>query len=177
MNLIDCVSPDIVVGTETWLRPDVHDSEVLPPGYVVKARRDRQDGYGGVVIITKTSIPCAVLHISKTSEIVAGSVKRGTHPPLNIAGLYRPPSSNQEKVERSCEELHGLIEANPNSPFWLTGDFNLPDISWSTNSIIGNQNTVGVNNAFLNLFVDTALQQMLEFQTRIYTTLDLFLTN
>ena len=176
-TLMDSASPDIVVGTETWLRPDVHDSEFLPPGYVVKARRDRQDGYGGVVIITKASIPCDVLHISKTSEIVAVSVKRGTHPPLNIAGLYRPPSSNQEEAECTCEELHGLIEANPNSPFWMTGDFNLPDISWSTNSIIGNQNTVGVNNAFLNLFADTGLQQMVEFPTRKNTTLDLFLTN
>ena len=113
---MDSASPDIVVGTETWLRPDVYDREFSPPGYVFKARRDRQEGYGCVFIITKVSIPCDVLHISKTSEIVAVSAKRGTHQPLNIAGLYRPSSSNQEETERTCEELYGLIQAKSNPP-------------------------------------------------------------
>jgi hypothetical protein len=53
---------DIVVGTETWLRSDVHDSEFLHPGYVIRSRRDRDDGYGGVIIMTKSSILCDELY-------------------------------------------------------------------------------------------------------------------
>jgi hypothetical protein len=47
----------------------------------------------------------------------------------------------------------------------LTGDFNLPDISWKHN-ISGNQNALGVNNAFLTLVEDIDLQQMVDFPTR-----------
>jgi hypothetical protein len=60
--------------------------------------------------------------------------------------------------------------------FWLTGDFNLPDISWKHN-ISGNQNALGLNDAFLTLVEDIGLQQMIDFPTRNNATLDLFLTN
>ena len=111
LNLVDSVDPDVIVGTETWLRPDVHDSEFLPPGYVVRARRDRQDGYGGVIIISKCNVTCGQLHISKNSELVAISVKMGSRPLVIIMGLYRPPSSTLENAEGICEELHNIIRA------------------------------------------------------------------
>ena len=39
---LDSHSPDIVVGTESWLTPDIHDSDLFPPdlGYTIY-RRDR----------------------------------------------------------------------------------------------------------------------------------------
>jgi hypothetical protein len=72
MNLIDSANSDIVVGMETWLCSDVHDSEFLPPGYFVRSRRDRDDGYGGVIIMTKTSIPYEELCKSEQSELEKG---------------------------------------------------------------------------------------------------------
>jgi hypothetical protein len=51
-----------------------------------------------------------------------------------------------------------LIPAN--APIWLTGDFNLPDISWKHNNISGNQNALGVNNSFLTLVEDIAVNQI-----------------
>ena len=74
MNLVESANPDIIVGTETWLRPDIHNSEFTPPGYTVIARRDRSDGYGGVFIMSKINIPCDKLYISRESELVAISV-------------------------------------------------------------------------------------------------------
>ena len=137
MNLLDSANPNSVVGTETWLRLDVHDSEFLPPGYVVRSRRDRLDGYGGVIIMTNS------------------------------------------KVRRSKHVAKSWISfaLDNNAPFSLTGDFNLPDISWSTNTTSGNQNPLGVSNAFLNTFYDSGLQQMVDFPTRNTTMLDLILTN
>jgi hypothetical protein len=70
-----------------------------------------------------------------------------------------------------------LARLKNNVPFWLTGDFNLPDITWPSNATNGNQNPFGVNNAFLGSFIDSGLQQMVDFPTRNTTTLDLFLTN
>ena len=177
MNLVDSANPDIVVGTETWLRPDVHDSEFLPPGYVVRSRRDRVDGYGGVIIMTKSSVPCDELYKSKQSELAAVTIRREDNPPLIVAGLYRPPNGDQSQAEQACSEIMDLVRSNNNAPFWLTGDFNLPDISWSTNTTSGNQNPLGVSNAFLSTFPDSGLQQMVDFPTRNTAVLDLFLTN
>jgi hypothetical protein len=39
MNLVDSAKPDIIVGTESWLRPEIHNSEFTPPGYTVRARK------------------------------------------------------------------------------------------------------------------------------------------
>jgi hypothetical protein len=35
MNLVDSAKPDIIVGTESWLRPEIHNSEFTPPGVVL----------------------------------------------------------------------------------------------------------------------------------------------
>ena len=45
--LIDAAMPHVIIGSETWLRPDISDSETFPPGYHVN-RKDRADGYGVV---------------------------------------------------------------------------------------------------------------------------------
>ena len=44
-NLIDSANPNILIGTETWLRNDISSSEIFPEGYTVY-RKDRWDGYG-----------------------------------------------------------------------------------------------------------------------------------
>ena len=41
--------PDIIFGTETWLSPEISSSEIFPPCYNV-FRRDRYDGYGGILL-------------------------------------------------------------------------------------------------------------------------------
>ena len=47
--MVDSVKPDMVVGTESWLRTDILNSEIFPSNYTV-FRRDR-DTNGGVVFI------------------------------------------------------------------------------------------------------------------------------
>jgi len=109
--------------------------------------------------------------------LVAISVGRSNNQPLIIAGLYRPLSGTQDQAEQICTEVQELVRSHANAPFWLTGDFNLPDISWKHNNISGNQNALGVNNAFLTLVEDIGPQQMVDFPTRHNVKLDLFLTN
>ena len=49
LNLIDDYHPNIIIGTETWLSSDISSVEFLPAGYTA-FRRDRSDGYGGVLL-------------------------------------------------------------------------------------------------------------------------------
>ena len=44
--LISSAKPDVIIGSETWNKPDNRDSEIFPPGYHVY-RKDRADGYEG----------------------------------------------------------------------------------------------------------------------------------
>ena len=48
--ILDEIKPDIVLGSETWLRPDIKTPEFFPNGFDVY-RKDRKDKKGGGVII------------------------------------------------------------------------------------------------------------------------------
>ena len=55
-SFVETYKPDIIVGTKTWLSPDIFDSEYFPPelGYTVH-RRDQIGQKGGRVIILAKS--------------------------------------------------------------------------------------------------------------------------
>ena len=55
LNLVDTHKPDIIVGTESWLKPAVKSAEIFPPWFSVY-RKDRKDGYGGVFIAVKNDL-------------------------------------------------------------------------------------------------------------------------
>ena len=51
-NLLESANPSIIMGTETWLNSNIHSSEIFPSNYDI-IRRDRGDGYGGVLLAIK----------------------------------------------------------------------------------------------------------------------------
>lgn len=46
--VINDLNPDIIMGTESWLNPDIQNSEIFPPGYTI-FRKDRTSTRGGGV--------------------------------------------------------------------------------------------------------------------------------
>ena len=42
--MVDSIKPDIIVGKESWIRPDIMNSEIGPFKYIVY-RRDRDTRY------------------------------------------------------------------------------------------------------------------------------------
>ena len=60
---------------------------------------------------------------------------------------------------------------------WVAGDFNLPDIDRSRNTITGYQYRKDVNKAFLTLQSDVGLHQIIDRPTREDNILDFFFTN
>jgi hypothetical protein len=59
-NLVDTYNPDVVIGTESWLREDVGNAEVFRADFTT-FRRDRPARGGGVFICVKNSIACKEL--------------------------------------------------------------------------------------------------------------------
>ena len=84
-NLASDTKSDIIVGTETWLKADIKNSELLLDEYDIY-RRDRKgieindkEGRdprgGGVLIAVKKSLTCELISTSQTSETISVKIK------------------------------------------------------------------------------------------------------
>ena len=184
--IIDSTNPDIIIGTETWLEPKIHSSEIIPNylGYNVH-RRDRQGGaYGGVLIASKCELEMDNVKTSKKIELISGRIKLSKRKSLHIAAFYRPPSETKDTYLQDTKTEFEQLESERKKQGVLLvgGDFNLPDINWKNNSVVGNQYNMKTNNTFLEIIHDLGLEQQVDFNTRIDpktkkgTTLDIILT-
>ena len=80
-NLLHEHNPDIITISETWLKPEVLSSEFLSTDYNI-FRRDRPDGYGGVLIAYRNSLNCHHLNINFDTEAIACQLTLANHPCL-----------------------------------------------------------------------------------------------
>ena len=69
-SMINAVKPDIIFGSETWLVPNISTSEVFPPDYNVY-RKDRGDGWGGVLLAIHSSLTSYQLPVNTEAEFVS----------------------------------------------------------------------------------------------------------
>jgi len=176
-NLLDAADADIIIGTETWLRPDIKSAEIFPATYSIY-RKDRKDGYGGVLLAVKEDIISEELKMERDIEAVFAKLSiPGIRTWLIVGSLYRPPSSDINYMESLCEEVINQANKHRSSILWMGGDLNLPDINWRSEAVIGNRNASAINAKFLEMIRDCNLEQMVDYPTRLDVTLDLFLTN
>ena len=57
-TIIDSAKPDIILGNESWLTPDIKNSEIFPESFDA-VRKDRaSDAHGGVFIAFKRDLLC-----------------------------------------------------------------------------------------------------------------------
>jgi len=80
-------------------------------------------------------------------------------------------------MERVCDTLANVVKSHPNSPIWIAGDINLPNINWERHCISGNAYAVALCDLFLDFIQDYGFTQMVDFPTRGINTLDIFATN
>lgn len=134
-NILSC-NYDLICISETWLCNGVLDSELTDSNYNV-IRRDRATLGGGVMALCtarlhararpewdRSDLECVWLTIDSSS---LGSASN-----LHVAIVYIPPNRLlPERVQLFMESLSLVIEANPNDHILVTGDFNLPCISWT----------------------------------------------
>lgn len=165
---------DVMVGSESHLSSITGNSEILPPTYTA-TREDRDDGYGGVIIIRKKELKVEEIRM-QNPNIVAIKIMTFEKPVI-VCACYRSTSNEDNDNIQIINKLNELLKKYKNIPIWLAGDFNLPDIDWSTNSIVSNQNRVELNEHFLELFDKHKLSQHVDFNTRLEALLDLLLTN
>ena len=108
--LLDIEKPDVVIGTESWLTPDISNNEIFPPGYTpYRADRSATTRGGGVFILVQNNIICTEQPQFKTEcELIWVKLEvTGVHP-LFISAYYRPKEDDQPsllELRRSVEEV------------------------------------------------------------------------
>ena len=88
---------DLLIGSETHLSCNIKNSEFIPSNYQA-FRKDRNDGYGGVIIIAKNSLIIEQINCPGNAEIVAVKVET-FQKPIIISSCYRSTSNAEEDNE------------------------------------------------------------------------------
>ena len=175
-SLIDAIKPDVIYGCETWLKPNISQGEIFPPGYDVY-RRDRKDGWGGVLLGIHSSLNSYQIDIETNAEFVAAKIVNGNQN-IIVAALYRTPVNDDNYMKELTSTISNLCQSNPGAAIWISGDANLPDIEWSTHSIRPSPRyKISINEAFIDLLDRTGLEQVIDFPTRGENILNIMLTN
>ena len=165
--------------TETWLKPHITDSQISVPGYTpFRSDRCARQG-GGVLLYVHDKLPVtgfkkfddnfcqALICLCETSKMV-------------VCVLYRPPRCPEYSF-RSClkfvtEYMDGISDEYELS---MLGDFNIPPVDWSTNSIqqSGFDDDKTAARILLEFMADSLCCQFVKDPTRGHNILDLFISN
>ena len=128
-----------------------------------------------MLCISNTFKSSLVFKSDKTESVYAKIPQIGKNPIL-VGCSYRPCNASLDYAQQVCQELTELKSQFKNSIFLLGGDFNLPDINWSDDTIDGNRYLKAINTTYLDTLHDLGITQVVKNTTRGASTLDLFIT-
>ena len=126
---------DIILLSETWLKPSTPNRLLVIPGYHI-SRADRPDGrgYGGVAIITKADISSSTIKPSTSPypgsllETHWALLKLERNRQVIVCSLYRPPRYTDASLRADFNDLETQLQRvlidYPKVPFIICGDLN-----------------------------------------------------
>jgi hypothetical protein len=178
-NLVDNTKPDIVIGSETWLDPNIKDSEIFPDGFKVY-RKDRlgKEGGGVLIAIKNEYLSDLVEELSpdENCEMIWAKIEIVGKKTLYISSFYNHKTSNEENIEWFDTSVKRACQLK-NAALIIGGDFNLPGWDWKNRTLKPGTSHAKQHYEFANTLDDTGLVQLVELPTRKENTLDLMITN
>ena len=126
---------DIIILTETKMGKD---NEFIPKGYQNVTQINRKSVAGGLMVLAKDSIK---IHDAKSESLIEKiQVAKFKFNDLTIFGVYRSPSvdtakgTGRDHHRKLINYLDSNIKKLGTSPYIITGDFNLPQLTkWDFN--------------------------------------------
>ena len=166
--------------SETWLKSYISDAQLHIPGYAL-SRCDRQGRVGGgVLLYSHEDIPVSSVKTYDDGVCQALFVTFLTAK-ICIANVYRPPSAIHSSFNKAINFLDDAYRSLEDESFqlWMVGDFNFPNIDWSSLSVNpgGSADSTQSSLLLLNFMSKHFLNQYVSSPTRGNNILDLFLTN
>ena len=167
---------DLLAITETWLKPENLDSEILPGNDFNIHRRDRTDRTGGGVLLAvrENILSMRRQDLESSAEMLVCELRPESKKKIAVIVFYRPPDSDLKYIKEFKKSLQLIQRRNKFDQIIVCGDFNLPNIDWTT-GVATNNNTIYQH--FTKTVKDHYLWQLVDFPTRGENTLDLILTN
>ncbi|XP_021375383.1 acetylcholine receptor subunit alpha-like [Mizuhopecten yessoensis] len=170
--LIGDTAPDIVIGTETWLKPSIKSAEIFPSGFKIyrndRKKSDTDKDGGGVLIAIKDHLISEEVHDltpNKASESIWGKVNVIGSKTLYICPFYHPKTSDENSMRLFSYSIKEATKIN-NAAHIIGGDFNLPGWDWKNKVLKPKTNHEKIHYDFANLLDDTALTQLIDQPTR-----------
>ena len=180
INKSDTFIPFISL-SETWLKPYITDAQIDIPNYqVFRADRSKVIRGGSLLYIHKTLPVTEVACFENTvcSAVICCVEKSNTI----LASVYRPPNASFSTFSAVLDFIQSFIDPLLESKHYdvvLTGDFNLPNITWS--SLTVQRTSTKENNESADLllsFMNTNLMsQYINIPTRGSNILELLISN
>ncbi len=125
---------DLIAFTETWLNDSISNNELLPSNKYYIHRRDREvPSRGGGVMLAVGSTLQSVRRtdLETNAEILVCEIRPEAKKKFLCVVFYRPPSSKSEYMNCFKNFLRKASKTHI-SQLVILGDFNFPDINWST---------------------------------------------
>jgi len=159
---MDCLSalataliPDIVGITESWCCDNVGDGELMLAGYdMFRVDRSVDAKGGGVLLYVRTTLKAVALETKVKGEHVCCRLGGTTNSELVVCVCYR--SGNTILFQDNNKIVRDLLKELQNRNMLLMGDFNYPDIDWSSGqsgSLCSQQFVSGIEDGFLTQHV------------------------
>ena len=90
--------------------------------------------------------------------------------------VYRPPNTDTDYLTNLCDYIITIASNYPDAVICCTGDLNLPDIIWESESIGGHRYPFAINELVLNMSAQCGFTQMVNFPSCARNIPDLFFT-
>ena len=161
--------PDLILVTETWANDAISNAYLSINGYELQPdlrvdRADTAQGRGGGLLVY-TKIGVTAVKLDSNSDFSQHCTFKIMD--ITIYLIYRSPNAGPESIEK----LATLIKSVGKNTL-LIGDFNLPDINWTTGEAGGRSSPV------LEAVTEAFMEQLVTFPTQVRgNVLDLVLTN
>ena len=115
--------------------------------------------------------------LDSNCEIVACEVFPHNSTSIIVCSFYRPPTTDAVYLQELCSLFEELTKNNPNTPIWLSGDINLPNIDWDHCTVQGSNYPLLICDIILDFLMNYGFVQMVDTPTRGNNILDVFFTN
>ena len=177
-TIIDSAKPDIILGNESWLTPEIKNSEIFPDSFDA-VRKDRaSDAHGGVFIAFKRDLLCTETpELDTNCEIVWCKLNIIGCRTLYLGSFYRPPDKIDNEYLEEFNSSLSRIMSNRNAHVLVGGDFNCGDIEWSHMQVPHGVQKRQSQQQLLDIIGEHCLTQVVNIPTRNDKTLDLLFTN